>query len=270
MPGMPLLLIVLLIALYAPNAEKLFRHAWPLVDYSHAPFILPVSLWLAWRKRAEIKRALGAGENSPALWSLPVLVLGLLLFLFGWRQDYLSVTTFSLIPILFGLTGFVYGTAIVKLVWFPILYLAFLVPPPIGMLDSATLPMRHIASVGAEFVLKLLHYPITRQGLLLSVGGHDLFLGQPCSGFHSLITMLALGTAYVHLTRTSRLRGAILVTAIIPFALIGNISRIVVLCLITVHFGKEAGEGFFHNFSGLVVFVVMILCLIFLNHRLSR
>ena len=185
-----------------------------------------------------------------------------MLFLFGWREEYLSLVMVSLIPVLFGLSGYLYGTGIWRHLAFPIAYLLFLVPPPMGLLDSATLPLRHISSLGAEAVLRLMRYPVVREGLLLSIGRTEIFLGQPCSGFHSLVTMLSLGTVYAHIGSLNRLSKALLVAAIAPAALLGNIIRVVALSLITVHFGKEAGEGFFHSFSGLVVFAVMMLVLV--------
>ncbi len=201
---------------------------------------------------------------------MTLLVGGLLLFLFGWREDYLLLITASLIPVLFGLSGYLYGTGIWAHLVFPIAYLLFLVPPPMGLLDSATLPMRHISSVGAEAVLRVMGYPVVRQGLLLSIGRTEIFLGQPCSGFHSLITMLSLGTVYAHIGSLNRLSKTLLVAAIAPAALLGNIIRVVILSLITVHFGKEAGEGFFHSFSGLVVFAIMMLVLVACDRLLQK
>ena len=80
---------------------------------------------------------------------------------------------------------------------FPILYLLLLVPPPLGILDQLTLPMRYSSSVASAFILKIFHYPVTREGLLLTIGEHEIFMGAPCSGLRSLITMIALGLVYI-------------------------------------------------------------------------
>ena len=184
------------------------------------------------------------------------------MFIFGWRWDYLSISTFSLIPVLFGLTGLLYGGRAVKALTFPILYLLFLVPPPMGILDSITLPMRYMISVLTEIILKFFHYPISREGLLLSIGGHQLYMGEPCSGFRSLVTMLALGLLYVYLIKSSMGKKLILVAAIIPLALLGNLIRVITLCLVTFYFGAAVAQGFFHYFSGAVIFVIMLLGLL--------
>jgi exosortase len=186
-------------------------------------------------------------------------MLGVLLYIFGWRQDYLFISTLSLIPFLFGLVIYLYGTGVAKALSFPILYLLLLVPPPFGILDSITMPMRYASSISTERILSFLGYPITRKGLLLTIGYNDIFMGQPCSGFRSLITMFSLVLVYVYIIKGNLSKKLILTCLIAPLALLGNLVRIITLCLITFYFGEEAGQGFFHNFSGIVIFVITIL-----------
>ena len=195
------LIWILVVILYAPVFLNLYNIRWDTVDYTHAYFILPLSLWLTWRKRDEIRHIFQ--ETSPYkknIFSFSILLLGILMFIFGWRQDYIFIQTLSLIPLLFGLTGYLYGVKMVKTLTFPILYLLLLVPPPFGILDSITLPMRHGISVLTEKILFFLNYPISREGLLLRIGYNDIFMGAPCSGFRSLITMFSLVLVYVYIS----------------------------------------------------------------------
>ena len=251
---------ILVAVLYAPLFRLLYNMRWDTVDYTHAYFILPLSLWLVWRKRAEIKGvSLEPVSNQRHLISGIILLIGILMFLFGLRQDYIFIETLSLVPVLFGLTGYLYGKNMVKLLLFPILYLLLLVPPPFGILDSITLPMRHVISMLTENILFLLNYPISRKGLLLTIGYNDIFMGEPCSGFRSLITMFSLVLVYVYISKGNLSKKLILTSLIIPMALLGNLVRVITLCLITYYFGEEAGQGFFHNFSGIVIFIITLL-----------
>jgi len=259
------LILAITALLYSPIFYQLYLGRWEMIDYTHAYYILPISLWLAWRKRAELSKL-----GTATYFSLFALLLGLLLFIFGWRWDYLFISTFSLIPVLFGLTGLLYGGQAVKALTFPILYLLFLVPPPMGILDAVTLPMRHMISVLTEIILKFFHYPISREGLLLSIGGHQLYMGEPCSGFRSLVTMLALGLLYVYLIKNSMGKKLILAAAIVPLALLGNLIRVITLCLVTFYFGAAVAQGFFHYFSGAVIFVIMLLGLLGLESVLHK
>jgi len=253
------LIWILVITLYAPIFYTLYRFRWDKVDYTHAYFILPISLWLTWRKRAYLKELIQKTKPGNNLLSFSLLVFGVLMFILGWREDYLFISTLSMVPLLYGLISYLYGMNVAGALSFPILYLLLLVPPPFGILDSITLPMRHGISVVTETILSLFNYPIKREGLLLTIGYHDIFMGQPCSGFRSLITMFSLVLVYIYVSKAGLAKKLILTSFIIPIALLGNLIRVITLCLITFYFGDEAGQGFFHNFSGIVIFIITIL-----------
>lgn len=259
-------------ALYYPVFSMLYKARWENIDYTHAYFILPVAVFLGWHafrnardsnlgtRISSSKLSLESRVPRPASQVLfPVIfVFGLIMFIFGWRQDYLSISTFSLLPVLLGLIGCLYGTRIVRILWFPIAYLLLLVPPPMGILDSLTLPMRYGVSIVTERLVGLFGYPITRDGLLLQIGGHDVFLGEACSGFRSLITLSSLGLAYIFISKSSQSRKLGMAAAIIPLALLGNLLRVIGVVIVTYYWGETLGQKFFHDASGFVMFVVML------------
>lgn len=257
--------------LYSPVLVQLYRTRWELVDYTHAYFVFPVALWMAYRKKKEVGSLIDQYIPRPQdQIGLAVLFLGLLMFVIGYRYDYLVVSSFSIIPVLWGLTLYLYGPAVVKTLSLPIFYLLFMVPPPMGVLDSITLPMRYGISGAVDAFLSALNFPVVKNGLILTVGGHEIFMGAPCSGFRSLITMLALTVAYVSFIQGSPLKKLLLTIAGIPLALFGNFLRVIALCLMTFYAGPKAAEGFFHDFSGGLVFVLMIISLMGLEHILGR
>ncbi|MDD5736915.1 MAG: exosortase/archaeosortase family protein [Candidatus Omnitrophica bacterium] len=260
-------------ALYSPVIYQLYKARWETIDYTHAYFILPLSLFLAWRALRDgssADRATVPNDVPAAAPGLFLTVLGLLMFIFGWKLDYLFITTLSLIPLLFGIILYLYGTGLAKRLSFPILYLLLMVPPPLGVLDAITIPMRHGISVAAVAILNTLHYPIHREGLMLYLGTHEIFMGAPCSGFRSLITMFSLGIFYVYVIKGTLLKKLVLVAAIIPLALFGNLVRVITLCLLTYHKGEEVAQGFFHYFSGGVIFVIMIIGLLLIEFIMEK
>ncbi len=262
---------VLAVILYAPVFRALYRGVWDVRDYTHAYFILPISLFIVWTRRRKVQELIKSGPPQGSHFRyLFVLIFGLCLFIFGWRKEYLFIQTFSAVPVLFGLAGYLYNPNVAELLKFPIFYLLLLIPLPLGILDSITLPMRYFASFTGAHILTLLGYPVSRQGLLLTMGKHEIFMGAPCSGFRSLITMISLGLVYIHFMQGTRSKNLLLFVSIIPLALLGNVIRIVVLCLITYHFGEKVGQGFLHNFSGMMIFLFIILGMMGLERLLSR
>lgn len=261
---------ILVAVLYSPTFLHLYSVKWEALDYTHAYFILPVSLYLVWSKRNQIKDTIQDTRAEGKLFGLPILLFGILMFVFGWRQIYHLISILSLIPVLTGLIIYLYGTRVMKVLWFPVVYLLLLVPPPLGILDSITLPMRHGISSATEILLELAQYPISRDGLLLTIGYNDIYMGQPCSGFRSLITLLSLGLVYVYISKISIPKKFILSAFIVPLALFGNLIRVITLCLITFYFGEEAGQGFFHNFSGIVMFIITIIGLMSIESLLEK
>jgi exosortase len=257
--------------IYGPVFYQLYQSRWETIDYTHAYFILPVSLWIAWQKRNILKDLFIRNKPQPSdMVGLAVAVFGLMMFVLGWRQEYLFISSLSLIPVLWGSIRYLYGSAVVKSLAFPIFYLFFLIPPPLGVLDKLTLPMRYGISEATGNILHWLGYPIQRSGLLLTIDGNDIFMGAPCSGFRSLITMLALAAGYVYFKKGDFRKKLILVFSGVPFALLGNLVRVMTLCLVTFYLGKEAAEGFFHYFSGALIFLIMIICLMGLEYVLDR
>lgn len=261
---------LLLVILYTPVFYTLYKERWEMIDYGHAPFILPIALFIVWLKRTTLITIADKSTSQFYLSGFILLLTGAFFFIFGWLWDYLIIQTISLFPIVLGMLIYFYGYPILKPLLFPILYLFLLVPPPLGILDTITLPMRHFASLSTEFVLKLFHYPVSRSGLLLYLGDHEIFLGAPCSGFRSLITMFSLGLVYVYFNKGNTSKNLILILAIVPLALLGNIIRVVGICLLTYYFGEKVGQSFFHEFSGVVIFLIMLLGLMGLEKVLRK
>lgn len=261
---------ILFLSLYIPLFLRLYRTSWFESDYTHAFFILPIFLWLVWRKRLAIKDILKELKLNVRLHSYFILLFGVCMFTFGWRQDYIFITTLSLVPVLYGLTSSLYGQDVIKTLYFPVFYLVLLAPLPTGIVDNLTLPLRFGVSIATDQILRLFGIPISREGLLLSIGNNELFMGQPCSGFRSIITMFSLALVYVYIIKGDLSKKIILVSSIIPVSIFGNLLRVIVLCLITYYFGEEAGQGFFHNFSGILIFIITILGLVGIECLLEK
>ena len=253
-------LIAGLLLMYTPTVIHLSRTIWQSEEQGHGPLILAVSLWLFWQKREEFAAAAQEGGRSVLAWV--TLVFGLLLYVLGRSQQILLFEVGSQIPLLAGAGAVLFGWRAVRVVAFPVFFLVFMAPLPAAIIDSMTGPLKRTVSVVAESVLYELGYPIARSGVVLSIGQYQLLVADACSGLNSMFSLSALGLLYLYMmSHASRWRNVAIVLSILPIAFVANAIRVMILVLVTYHFGDEAGQGFIHGAAGMVLFVIALLLL---------
>lgn len=257
-----------LAAMYVPTYYDLANGLWNSEDHAHGPIVLVVALFLIWRNRAALLAPVKA-KSSPAL-GWPVLILGLLIYALGRSQDIILFEVGSQIPVLIGALLITTGPPAVRAMWFPLFFLIFMVPLPGFIVDAATGPLKQHISVIAENILYAVGYPIARNGVVLTIGQYQLLVADACSGLHSMFSLTAMGLLYLYLMqRTSIARNVILIASILPIAFAANVVRVMILVLVTYHFGDEAGQGFVHDFAGILLFVIGLLFLFALDGLLG-
>lgn len=245
-----------LIALYVPTWVDLSRTIWATEAQAHGPIILGVALWFFWKLRVGIHEM----EPEPATTGWPIFVFGLLLYAVGRSQDILIFEVGSQIVVIASLLLILRGWVALRTAWFPLFFLLFMIPLPGAFVDALTLPMKIAVSYVAEYVLFWVGYPISRTGVILQIGQYKLLVADACAGLQTLFTLEALGLLYLNIVRHDSLfRNITLATLIIPISFTANVIRVMVLTLITYHFGDEAGQGFLHGFAGMVLFVTALL-----------
>lgn len=245
-----------LIALYVPTWIDLSRTIWATEAQAHGPIILGVALWFFWKQRQIIHDL--AAAPSRAGW--PLFIIGLLLYAIGRSQSIPIFEVGSQIVVLSGLLLITRGWAALGASWFPLFFLFFMIPLPGPVVDALTLPMKMAVSFVAEHVLYSAGYPISRTGVILQIGQYKLLVADACAGLQTLFTLEALGLLYLNIVRHDSLfRNVTLAILIIPISFTANVIRVMVLTLITYHFGDEAGQGFLHGFAGMVLFMTALL-----------
>lgn len=250
-----------LAAMYVPSFVDLFRGLWRQDEQAHGPIVLAISCWLFYRKWPEAMR-LCEGKCA-SVWGWPIFLLGLFFYVVGRSQDILILEVGSLIWLIAALLTLLKGAAALKAQWFPLFFMIFMIPLPSPFVDAVTMPMKMAVSYAAETILYDVGYPIARQGVILQIGQYKLLVADACAGLHTLFTLEALGLLYLNLVRhNSAFRNISLAILIIPISFTANVIRVMVLTLITYHFGDEAGQGFLHGFAGMVLFLSALLLII--------
>lgn len=262
-----------LMALYVPTYWSLASGIWNSEEHAHGPIVLMVVLYLLWSKRRELVRAAAqvparTGFESSFGWGL--LIVGLLIFAIGRSQDILMFEIGSQIPVFAAVLLLTLGRHAVKVLWFALFFLLFIIPLPGFVVDVTTGPLKQHISAISEQVLYLFGYPIARNGVVLTIGPYQLLVADACSGLHSMFSLSAMGLLYLYLVRhVSRLRSLLLTAAILPIAFVANVIRVIALILITFHLGDEAAQGFLHGFASISLFVVALLMLFALDWLLG-
>jgi len=250
-----------LVVLYVPSLCDLFTGIWASGEQMHGPIVLAISLWLVYRNWGAM---LVASRGQPtSAWGWPIFVFGLLLYALGRSQDILTFEVGSVIWLITGLILLQRGTAALKVQWFALFFMLFMVPLPNAVVATVTMPMKMAVSYAAANVLYWAGYPIARTGVTLQIGQYILLVADACAGLHTLLTLEALGLLYLNLVRRdSAFRNIGLAILIVPISFTANVFRVMTLTLITYHFGDAAGQGFLHGFAGLALFLSALLLII--------
>lgn len=248
-----------LAVVFLPTYISLSKTLWQQDEYVHGPMVLLVALYLLWGKRDAI---LAEGRGNLPL-GLALLVPGLLLYVLGRSQTIYVLEIGAQVPILAGVIAAMVGTAALRACAFPVFFLIFMVPLPGVLVDGVTGPLKQYISILTDTILYTFGYPISRTGVILSIGQYQLLVADACSGLHSMFTLSALGILYLYLIeRKGWLHNGIIAACILPIAFVANTIRVIVLVLVTYYFGDAAGQGFVHGFAGILLFIVA-LCLLF-------
>ena len=255
-------IIVGLVVLYLPSLVDLMRGVWSSDQQAHGPIVLSIACWLIYRKWSDMLRASEGQLAAPRTgWS--IFIVGLLLYIIGRSQDILLFEIGSVIWLLAAILLLIRGGVALKVMWFPLFFMLFMIPLPGVVVDAVTMPMKMAVSYVAENVLFWAGYPIARTGVILQIGQYKLLVADACAGLHTLFTLEALGLLYLNIIRhDSLIRNIALAVLIVPISFTANVIRVMVLTLITYHYGDEAGQGFLHGFSGMVLFLTALLLII--------
>jgi exosortase B len=265
-PPWPTLVLILCMGLlYLPVYHALARNVWPRADDFHGPIVLVIAIWLAIRQ-FRLPDAFPADSTSGRRTGWLVLAIGLLSYVIGQSQDILMLAVASQLLVLPGALLVILGGPALRRVWFPLVFLAFLIPLPDFLISGMTAPLKQLVSVIAENLLYAVGYPIARSGVILSIGPYQLLVADACSGLNSIFTLVALTALYLYLMGyRSAVYNVGMILCAIPIAIAANVVRVIVLVLVTYHMGDAAGQGFIHSFAGMLLFAVALSLLMALD-----
>lgn len=239
-----------LLILYLPVFRSQVNDWINLPEYSHGFLFPPISLYLAWMGN----RALGNTPASPNNFGLVVIVVGLFLFLMGNLAGESFTKSISFLVVLAGIILFLKGWQHLKAYSFAIALLIFTIPLPSIFMTKITFPMQLLASRVAEQSLHLIGIPVLREGNIIHLVGETLEVAEACSGIRSMLSLLAVGTVLAYFTTRKNWQRVVMILSCFPIAIFTNAFRVSMTGVLAHYYGMKAAEGFFHGFSGAVLY----------------
>ncbi len=240
----------------------------PLEDMSHGWLVPVFSLYVLWTQRKEIREEAG----NPSVWGLLACLPCVGVSLLGTRGIQVRLEQVGFIGLCMTLPWAFFGRRVAKRFVFPALFLLFTVPMT-SYLDAVTIHLRLFASGTAFVLLRGFGINVVQQGtMIVSEGAHPFAVdvAEPCSGLRSIVALMALTAAYAWYTQPTWRRRAALFACSVPLAILGNIVRILSICLVAACANADFALGFYHDYSGYVVFIVAIACMVACGEVISR
>ena len=235
-------------------------------NYSHGILIVPLALYFVWERR----QALADSPQASSWLGLPVIATGLGLLVAGLLGAELFLPRVSILFTIAGSVLFVFGWRALRILAFPIAFLLLMIPIPAIIFNQIAFPLQLLASQVGEAGLNAAGVPVLREGNVMILAHTTLEVAEACSGIRSLISLLTLGIVFGYFTDP---RGGVRVAiaaASVPIALLTNGLRVAGTGIAAHYIGPEAAEGFFHTFSGWLVFIVAFILMFVVTRLLLR
>ena len=262
------LILAGLAVLLVPSYAMLAQTVWKSDEQGHGPIILAVTLWLMWQRRNVF---IGLPDVQPPMVAWVLLAIGMVTYAVGRSQQVDTIEIFAHLPLIAAALLLLKGRPGLRWGAFFLFFLLFMVPLPGLVVQALTTPLKIVVSHVGEWLMYTMGYPVARSGVILYVGQYQLLVADACAGLNSMFTLEALGLLYMNLMNyTSVRRNLLLAILIIPIAFIANVIRVMVLVLVTFHFGDAAGQGFVHGFAGMLLFMIALTMMLVVDKIIGR
>lgn len=269
---------------------KLGYDWWTDENYSHGLLVPLILAYIIWAERDRLARA---SQRPAALWGGLIVVLALLALWVGTAGAELYVQRLSLLLMLAGIAVYFWGFRLLRLLLVPLGLLFLALPIPAILFNKIAFPLQLFASRCAVWAMRLFDIPVLRQGNVIELmprGAREskkLEVVEACSGIRSLMTLVTLAVVFAYFTRPrggdgdqggwlKRVktfgfwRSVILVASAVPIAIFTNALRVSGTGILAHYYGTEVADGFFHSFSGWVIYIVAFLLLFAVGWILDR
>jgi exosortase len=295
----PLAIAAALAFVYWTMLSKLGHDWWTDENYSHGLLIPLIIGYILWSERERLGRV---RVRPSLLWGGACVAVALLALWAGTAGAELYMQRMSLVLMLAGVVIYFWGFSLLKLLLVPLGLLVLAIPVPAIIFNKIAFPLQLFASRVAVWAMRLFDIPVLRKGNiieLMPLNAHEtkkLEVVEACSGIRSLMTLLTLAVVFAYFTHPKRdgkndvggsgpggggrllsalagypfWRSVILVASAVPIAILTNALRVSGTGVLARYYGTQVADGFFHSFSGWVVYVVAFMLLFAVGWLLDK
>jgi exosortase len=256
------LLVAAVLVLYYPVLARLAWDWWYDPDASHGPLVPAFSLFVVWQTRSQWSKL----PFRPAWFGLGIILGSLGLLVAGVLGVEFFLARSSLVFLIAGLIIYFLGWGHFRAFLFPWAFLFLMIPIPAIIFNHIALPLQLLASRFATAVLEVMGVPVLREGNVIQLANTVLEVAEACSGIRSLLSLVTLAIIYGYFLETRVHRRILFALAAVPIAVVANGLRVVGTGALAHYWNPEKAEGFFHTFSGWLVFVIAMMILFFVDH----
>ena len=255
----------LFFAAYYVPLKALVNVWWNNEDYSYGFLIPLVSAYLLWEKRKSLREVpLGSSWGV-----LPVLLLFVLVSLYGILGSSGNVAMPSIPVLIILFTGFCFGIEALKRLILPLGFLILMIPVPPVIEGYIGMHLKALSTKMGGAFINLFNVPVHVSGNIIDLGVTQLQVVDACSGMRYIFPLIALGILYAYFFERVTWKRIFCVMSTIPLGVLFNSLRIGITGILTDKFGPKAAEGFFHDFSGWVVFIFAFAMLFLISRILA-
>ncbi len=255
--------------LFGRTLYETFLICWTKEDYSHGLLLPFISGYLIWTSP---KWSLRSAEKNVPFSILGALFLagGLVLLLLGEASDILFFSWAGFFPALIGLLFLLFGRQLV-LPFAGALLLNFMAKPlPDSLIPKLFFPLQVFSAKVSARTLEALQVPVYLRGNVIEIPGMQLMVEEACSGLRSLMALLTVAAiVLVSLEIHFIAKGVILLIAV-AVAVLLNVVRVAATGVLAHFYDPKSATGFFHTFSGLVVFFIGLIILYSIGTWIER
>ncbi len=251
-------MIILFGAVFWFVAASLARQWLDDPNYTHGLFVVPMAFLLAWRRRGKLAKA------PRSLWSPGIIVvaIGGAIYLLGIAAAELFTQRFAMVLTAIGLFSLTQGKERTRVLAFPLAFLLLMLPLPYIIYYRLTFPLQLESSRLTAALLSGLGMPVVRTGNVIHLENYNLEVVTACSGLRSMMTLGTLAIFASDFLHTGSAAKVLLVALSVPVAVAANTVRLAITAIVSALGSPEAADNFFHQFSGIVVFLSGLVLLV--------